>query len=206
MPSPFPGMDPYLENSAIWPDFHLTMNTAMRAELNNVLTERYAARIDRERKSYLKIIDVQNHRVITVIELLSPTNKMPGKDYQAYLAKRDSYLASGVNLVEIDLLRAGKRPPSETAPPESDYYAIVCRASDFPSAGVWPISIREPLPAIPVPLLSGDAPVDLHLQECLNRAYDEGRYFREIDYSQPSEPPLNEADAAWAREMLAKTK
>jgi hypothetical protein len=46
MPSPFPGMDPYIETSGLWPDFHATMLSAMRADLNANLPAGYAASIE----------------------------------------------------------------------------------------------------------------------------------------------------------------
>jgi Protein of unknown function (DUF4058) len=109
MQSPSPGMDPYLEQPAIWSDLHLTLIIAMRAELNAHLPQGYLAAAYRHawRTPYLKIVDAQDRRVITVVEMLSPTNKTPGKDRNAYLAKREEYSAANVNLVEINLLRAG---------------------------------------------------------------------------------------------------
>src|SRR5688500_12437353 len=45
MPSPFPGMDPYLEDPIGWPDIHQGFITTMRAELNRVLPPQYRARM-----------------------------------------------------------------------------------------------------------------------------------------------------------------
>jgi Protein of unknown function (DUF4058) len=45
MPSPFPGMDPYIEDPEIWSDFHGGIADEMRAELNSVLSPRYVARM-----------------------------------------------------------------------------------------------------------------------------------------------------------------
>src|SRR5437764_13278741 len=47
MSSVFPGMDPYLENAAIWPDFHGTFLIGLRAELNRLLPRNYVARWER---------------------------------------------------------------------------------------------------------------------------------------------------------------
>jgi hypothetical protein len=120
------------------------------------------------------------------------------------LAKRAEYLRARVNLVEMDLLRGGLRPPLEQPVPAADYYLLVCRAEDYPRAGVWPLSIRDPLPEIPVPLHGEDGAVLLPLRPSLDRAYDEGRLREDIDYSQPLVPPLSEADAAWVQEWLKK--
>ena len=219
MPSPFPGMDPYLESPSLWADFHLTMIVAIRAELNRLLPEKYVASADRyvwlhlaapvtmmlpgvrEKGSpYLKIVDREHRRLVTVVEMLSPANKQPGKDREAYLLKRGEYLANGVNLVELDLLRRGERAPfGDHPPPRADYYVLVCRASEMPQAGVWPLSVRDLLPTVPVPLHPPDADVELALKPCLDRVYDEAAYRRELNYSQPPQVALTEPDATWAR-------
>ena len=45
MPSPFPGMDPYLEGY-LWPDVHHTLATQIRDQLTPQLRPRYVARIE----------------------------------------------------------------------------------------------------------------------------------------------------------------
>src|SRR5262249_23007813 len=110
-----------------------------------------------EGNKYIKIVDSRSKHLVTVIELLSPANKRPGLDREAYLTKRIDYLSAGVNVVEIDLLRGGQRLPFEgDAPSICDYYALVCRARQMPTAGIWPFSVRDLLPTIPIPLLAAD--------------------------------------------------
>lgn len=46
MPSPFPGMDPYLEAPDIWPDFHDALAAAIRGDLNRTLPQPYYARLE----------------------------------------------------------------------------------------------------------------------------------------------------------------
>ena len=57
------------------------------------------------RQGYLEIRDMATSEVVTVMEVLSPTNKRPGEGRRTYEAKRQTVLASPTNLVEIDLLR-----------------------------------------------------------------------------------------------------
>lgn len=257
MPSPFPGMDPYLENPAYWAGFHGGLLVRIQAELTRGLPARYYVEIDvyvwiemtnpdsrrrlgkpdayfgdrgdggtatavatvpttgkvtvalplrkKQGSRYLRITDAERSRVVTVVELLSPSNKATGADRRKYLRKRDEYFAGGVNVVEIDLLRAGERMPLGTpSPVPNDYYILVSRAAELPQADVWGFSVRDPFPAaIPVPLNPEDAPQPLNLKSCLDRAYDEAELFRRIDYSQPPVPSLRDADAAWAKELLA---
>src|SRR5947209_4947143 len=46
MPSPFPGMDPYLENPALWPDVHHELISVVREILNTQLRPRYYVRVE----------------------------------------------------------------------------------------------------------------------------------------------------------------
>jgi hypothetical protein len=45
MPSPFPGMDPYLEAPALWPDVHQSLITYIRDDLQPYVRPKYHARI-----------------------------------------------------------------------------------------------------------------------------------------------------------------
>lgn len=253
MPSPFPGMDPYLE-SWVWPDCHGTLITAIRAQLNTKLPRRYIANtelyawregqsendrlllggpdvhaVDRgpttsngplgatvvapvttilpgvERKQrYVRIVDESGRRIVTVIELLSPSNKTAHESGDAYRYKREEYIASGINLVEIDLLRSGVRPPlGDPAPSIPDYYVLVCRAWQRPKLDLWPFSIRDPLPQVPVPLDPEEPEILLNLRAAFDRSYDEARYDEQVDYTKPPKPPLREPDAKWALELLS---
>ena len=48
MPSRFPGVDPYIEGSGLWPDFHHEFITAWRSALRRSLPKHYEARINKE--------------------------------------------------------------------------------------------------------------------------------------------------------------
>ena len=256
MPSPFPGMDPYLEGS-LWPDVHgsliYTIRAAIAAELppgyfaemgqyvwvqeadgrdkrlgqpDVVLanghgtvgsnsggvalaepTSRTTLTSPKKKKGnrYIRIVDKDDKRVLTVIELPSPSNKEAGEDRDNYIAKRKDYLATGTNLVEIDLLRSGDRIPlGKPTPPPADYYILVSRANAFPRAEVWAFTVRDAIPDFPVPLGSGDSPIPLQLRPCLDRAYDDAHYGSRIDYHSLPDPPFISADVQWAEEMLKK--
>lgn len=45
MPSPFPGMDPYLENPSTWPDLHSSLISYIREQLQPQIRPKYIARI-----------------------------------------------------------------------------------------------------------------------------------------------------------------
>ncbi len=134
--------------------------------------------------------------LITVVELLSPTNKRGGADREQYVAKREELVKSAAHFVEIDLLRGGRPMPVERRP-RCDYSVLVSRAEARPWAGFWPVRLRQRLPIIPVPLLPGDPDARIDLQEILHHVYDATGYEDFIYAGQP-DPPLSSKDAAWA--------
>jgi hypothetical protein len=161
----------------------------------------YLPAVETRRETYLEIVDRRERRVVTVLELLSPTNKTPGPDHDAYLGKRRSVLASRTHLVEIDLRRGGARP---TLPelPSCDYDALVSRYGQNPrEVDVWPLRLRERLPEIPIPLSAPDPDVRIDLQALLHRVYDAADYGKYI-YTETPQPPLAPDDAAWARSLV----
>jgi len=209
-------MDPYLEDPDIWSGFHTPLFVELMQQLNEILPTGYQAKVGmsqgavhgvserwHEGNRYVKVLDRARNRVVTVIEVLSPSNKTTGQDREAYLMKRNEYLGAGVNVVELDLLRGGQRMPwGESQPPDASYYIMVSRNWEFPRAGVWPLSLRDTLPFIPIPLAENVAELVLPLQECFDAAYRKGRHADEIDYTQLPNPPLSEVDAPWARKRI----
>ena len=63
---------------------------------------------DRLREGYLEVRDVATGEVVTVLEVLSPTNKSPGEGRRLYEEKRLQVLGTRTHLVEVDLLRGGE--------------------------------------------------------------------------------------------------
>ena len=77
-----------------------------------VVAEPILLHVHREPSSqgYIEIVDAASgNRVVTVIEFVSPSNKMPGDGQKLYLQKQKEVIAAGASLVEIDLTRSGKR-------------------------------------------------------------------------------------------------
>lgn len=262
MPSPFPGMNPYLEQPSVWEDFHLAFANQIRDSLaaqvrpnflvkleervfihepssderrrllgkpdvaifgNSLqpstatstattpvtplpnMVQSVIARIadaDMERHAYIEILDRQSRQLVTMIEVLSPSNKRFGPDREQYLMKRTAVMFSSASIVEIDLLRGGPRLPLEDLP-TCDYCVSVYRKSQWPEVEAWPIALRSELPVIPVPL-KGDFPdAQLDLKALLDRVYDAAGY-EDYLYESPPEPPLEPADALWAQTFVSQ--
>jgi len=253
MASPFPGMNPYLEWSEIWQDFHQSFIPALREVLAEQIRPRYLVKleeqlfihelpaadrrflgrgdvniarrepsaggsqmalvapapaygrivevVDIESHAYIEIRDRHGSELVTVIELLSPSNKRIGGDRDQYLAKRHRLLTSSTHLVEIDLLRGEARLPLEGLPP-CDYCVTVSRAQERPGVAIWPIQLRERLPIIPIPLKPQDPEAAVDLQALLHRVYDAAGYADYI-YDGAIDPPLDGEAAAWANQLVS---
>ncbi len=260
MPSPFPGMDPYLEDPGLWPDVHHEIISVARELLSGQLRPKYYVRVEErvyvsdeddpgrrviapdlrvvERPGWgggpfepggtatlevaepvevtslfeeeihearLEIIDREQRQVVTVIEVVSPTNKHPGaRGQDSYRQKRQEVLSSPSHWVEIDLLRAGTPLVLREMLPPCEYTVHVSRVERRPKgkAQVWPIRLTQRLPVIPIPLRPGDEDGKLDLQQVLATAYDRAGYDLEIDYRAEPVPPLAGELAAWADGLL----
>jgi hypothetical protein len=207
MPSPFPGMDPFIEGQ-VWLDFHTELITTIRALLAPKVIPRYVVRVEEHQpryrhEAYLTVRDRETLTVVTFLELLSPTNKQTGSVGRTqYLDKRDELLQSEAHLVELDLLRGGDRLPTVELLPAGDYCAVLSRRQDRPRVAVYVWSLRQPLPTIPVPLAHEDPDVPLDLQSAFISAYDRAYYGYSLNYRLPIVPSLSEADADWVRQIL----
>lgn len=261
MPSPFPGMNPYIENPYVWKDFHDSFLPFVRELLTPQVRPNFFVRVndfvyissveseesralgrpgvaitktmplvgddgeggvalaapafvgvpeivEDEHSPFLEIVDLKSKEVVTVIELLSPSNKESGEHRTQYLSKARSVLASQATLVEIDLLRGGPRMPWPRMP-VCDYCIIVSRYEDRSRkkarAGIWSVGLRDPLPPIPIPLLPGFPHATLDIKAGLDRVYDSAAYADYI-YKELPTPRLKAEDQAWADEILRTSK
>lgn len=255
MPSPFPGMDPYLERPELWPGLHNRLIAGLDETLGPLVRPRYYVALeeriysedppelllvgrpdlavvrshagppdrasgswgaatgvlevevplaDRVRETYLELRAAQDGEVVTVIEILSPSNKRPGEGRREYLRKRAAVLQSLTSLVEIDLLRIGDRMPLVQRWPTADYGVLVSRSWLRPRAHLTGFTLRDPLPAFPVPLREGEDEPSLDLGAVFMTVYDRASYDLRIDYGRPPEPPLRDADASWAAALAGQ--
>ena len=203
MPSPLPGMDPFVESQK-WKGFHTGFVAAIAEALTSQVRPRYVVDVEANvyradgalisffssnenvqsddrwlephdggsmtgvKRSvvtlpmtepieipYLVIRRADNEETVTVIELLSPTNKSSRDGRAEYLAKRNLLLRGRAHLVELDLLRGGERLPTVEPHPAGDYFAFVSRVERRPQAEVYSWTLERPLPPIPIPLTDG---------------------------------------------------
>jgi len=250
-------MNPYLEQPAIWQDFHQrlvthigeTLSSQVRPEFFVKLEEfvfiheppaeergkllgrpdvsvladagnrsvavaeprsdRLAAIIaqlpdvDIEKHAYVELRDRQSRDLVTMIEVLSPSNKQYGPDRETYVAKRSVLMHSRTSLVEIDLLRHGPRFPLNGVG-ECDYRVMVSRPEMRPDVLAWPIQHSDRLPQIPIPLRGEFPDAQLDLQALLDEVYDAAGY-EDYLYSTPPDPPLTDEQYDWAQQFVPPT-
>jgi hypothetical protein len=260
-------MDPYIESSGLWRNFHANLMINIQDALADRVPKRYLVRA--EERSYLLLavengkevrevypdvrviepkpgpkrrgkrrpgvagvaqatvsteqrpmqmtafieheiremfIDIfaaePDQRLVTTIEVLSPTNKeRGGHGWHLYLRKRQATLVGGVHLVEIDLWRGGTRLPMRDPWPESPYTLLVARAGRHYACDVWPGYFHVPLSAIPIPLVAPDPDVVLDLQPLIESIYRRLRYGETIDYDKPLVPPPSPTEEKWLHQM-----
>lgn len=149
------------------------------------------------REGYIEVLRLPERKLVTSIEFLSPWNNC-GEGLGEYRHKRRSLVREGVHVVEIDLLRRGRRTELAAPLPPGHYCAFVFRADRRPDVDVYAWDLKHPLPGIPVPLQPSDADVMLELSTVVNTAYARGQYRRKLRYDASLPGPLTPADAAWA--------
>jgi hypothetical protein len=156
------------------------------------------------RESLIEIRDLAGNRVVTIVEVLSPANKVPASaGFVSYNDKRERALSAGCNVVEIDLLRAGDAP-YRRPPIDGDYVVVVSRPrpNRTPRRQAWPFTLRDRLPTVPVPLKPEDGHAVLDLHSVLQIAYDRAAYDIRINYAAECRPRLTAMQDEWSHALL----
>lgn len=146
----------------------------------------------------------ENGELITVIELLSPSNKTQKR--QQYIANRSYLMYEGIHLVEIDLLRRGQRMEPDII--DDGYAILVARAQpdDLPRGELYEIGIQDALPVVPVPLKPGDPDTPLNLPGIFRQLYIDARYRLLLNYDRPPARAFSPEDEAWVKQHLEAAK
>lgn len=255
MPSPFPGMDPFLETR--WGGAHTTMIVQARKQLQTQLPagliadieEYFAVQVDRETRHYrpdisvvqssirtatagatlllepevavpfvavdepetlhrIRITSIDDDRLVTSVEILSPSNKDSELARERFRRKQLELLGGGSNLVEIDLLIGGGWTVfvrDDRIPPEyrSPYRICVVRADAPWAPEAYKAPLESRLPTIRIPLRKGDSDIRLDLQAMVDAAWEDGAYDR-LDYSRAPCPRLPAEEETWMHKLLAE--
>jgi hypothetical protein len=155
---------------------------------------------EESRETYIEILQRPDRTLVTVIELLNPSNKEdPGRSL--YLAKRNTLLCHPIHIVELDLLLGGQRLPLSKDYPAGHYFGLVARGDARPDCKVFGWALQRPLPPIPIPLLQPDPDVWVDLGAVFATTFERGRYARSLDYTAPLPHGLNDSDRRWVDDL-----
>lgn len=225
MPSPFPGMDPYLECDKLWPVFHHQIVTCLYQILLPGLVDRYKARVgqrhytteqalftsvvrEEHHEEYIEIRQRNESRLVTLVEVVSPINKLTPEGRQAYLDKRREGKAGGANLVEIDLVLQGQPmlDYSRESLPDWDYVVTVTRSTQPERYEIYTTTLQKRLPRFKMPLANDDRDTVVDMQVAFTRCYDQGSFAGQIDYGQDPAVTINSEDRQWLQDLLKQQK
>lgn len=147
---------------------------------------------------YLEIWD-RSEECVTVIEVLSPKKKRPGRGRELYERQREAIFGSNTHFVEIDLLR-GWEPSSIYGPDEAgDYRILISRSEQRPRAQLFTWNVMESIPSIVLPLTGPDELL-IDLKSAVDVACDRTDLL--VNYQQAPLPPLRFEESLWLEHFL----
>jgi Protein of unknown function (DUF4058) len=225
MASPFPGMDPYLEDEKRWPAFQPVVVQALYQMLLPGLMDRYRARVgeriycseqalftsiirEEHKEAFIEVRQRSDGRLITLVEVVSPANKITAEGRKLYLERRDEVKKMNANVVEIDLVLQGQTliDYAKDAAPTWDYAVVVTRWTHPDRYEIYSATLPKRLPRFRVPLASDDRDTVLDLQSAVSRAYDQGDVAKQIDYTRDPATRLSDENRKWLGERLKEEK
>lgn len=225
MPSPFPGMDPYLEDDRRWPAFQPLLVHSLYQMLLPGLMDRYRARVaerhyaseqalftsivrEEHKESYIEVRQRSDGRLITLVEVISPANKLTTEGRRQYLERRAEVRTMNVHVVEVDLVLQGPAliEYAKDSAPTWDYAVVVTRWTHPDRYEIYSATLPKRLPRFRIPLAADDRDTVIDLQAALGRAYDQGDFFRQIDYTRDPATRLSDENRGWLQERLKKEK
>jgi hypothetical protein len=218
-------MDPYLEEEPFWATFHHHLVTCLYQNLLPGLVDRYRARVGQRHytteqplftsvlredhhEEYIEIRQRSDGRLITLIDVVSPSNKTTDSGRQAYLTKRGESRSAGANLVEIDLVLQGQPmlDYSREGLPDWDYAVTVTRANNPDRFEIYTATLQKRLPRFRMPLANDDRDTVVDLYNTFAKTYDQGGFLGKIDYKRDPAVPLLDEDRRWLSDLLIQHK
>lgn len=225
MPCPLPGMDPYLEDDKLWPAFQHQLVACLYQILLPGLVDRYRARIgqrayvseqplftsiirEQHLEEFIEVRQRADNRLVTLIDVVSPINKLRPQGREAYLETRKQGRSQNASVVEIDLVLQGQPmlDYSREGLPEWDYAITVTRCSQPERYEIYTTTLQKRLPRFKIPLAADDRDTVLDLQATFARCYDQGNFSSQIDYARDPSFKLADDDSRWMGEVLRLQK
>src|SRR5205085_1838371 len=145
---------------------------------------------------------------VTLVDVVSPANKLTQAGRQAYLDKRRECRSTNTNLVEIDLVLQGQPmlDYSREGLPDWDYAVTVTRATQPDRFEIYTATLQKRLPRFRLPLSNDDRDTVVDLHTAFNRSFDQGGFGGKINYQRDPPTTLNAEDLQWLNEVLLQHK
>src|SRR5262245_4262220 len=138
------------------------------------------------KKKAIAIRHVSDHRIVAILEIISPGNKASQRTLDAFVHKAEDLLWAGINLSVVDLFPPTKRDPKGIHAliwgnvPRSAFHfdrakPLTCAAyigGAVPGAFVEPIAVGDALPDLPI-YVTPDEHVDVPLDATYTAAFNE---------------------------------
>src|SRR5580704_8113775 len=187
MPSPFPGMDPYLEEEKIWPTFHHHFIACLYQILLPGLVDKYRARVS------------QRHYVTEQALFTSIIREEHHEEYIEIRQRSDGRLVTMVDVVSpgqpmLEYSREGL--------PDWDYAVTVTRSTQPDRFEIYTATLQKRLPRFRLPLASYDRDTVVDLYTIFTRSFDQGSFAAKINYQRDPAISLTEEKLRWLDEWL----
>ena len=225
MPSPLPGMDPYLEEEKLWPDFQHHLVLCLYQILLPGLVDRYRARVgqrcyvtqqalftsiirEEHKEDFIEVRQRGDGKLVTLVDIVSPVNRTTAEGRQAYLDTRKDARGGGSNLVEIDLVLQGQPmlDYSRENLPEWDFAVTVTRSAQPERHEIYTATLAKRLPRFRLPLAADDRDTVFDLHTAFSRCYDQAGFGPRIDYTRDPATKLTDAHRAYLEQLLREAK
>src|SRR5262245_40697092 len=225
MPSPFPGMDPFLEDDKIWPTFHHHFIAGLFQILLPNLIDRYRARVGQRQyatemplftsiireehcEEFIEVRQRSDNKLVTLVDVVSPANKLTTQGKEAYLDRRRDARLQHASIVEIDLVLQGQPllDYSREGLPDWDYAVTVTRAMQPERHEIYTATVQKRLPRFKLPLALDDRDTVVDLQAAFARCYDQGGFSAQIDYQATPAVISDQDDRTWVNDLLVQMK
>lgn len=221
MHSPFPGMDPFLENPKLWSRFQHHLTESLMQAIAPTLSDRMSLVVECRRyvteeplftsiireqhdEPYLVIRKKETGSILCLIDYPSITNKTLPQGRTAYLQTRQNAKDYGAALIEIDLLLQGK-PLLEfnrEGLPEWDYAVTVVRPKFPDRYEIYSATLGKRLPRFKLPIRGEDRDGVIDLQMVVQKTINRSNLLKEIDYKTPLPSSFPEAKREWIQKFL----
>lgn len=221
MSCPFPGMDPFLEDPRYWGVFHHQLIAGLYQILLPGLVDKYRARVqqrcyvteeplftsivrENRQEEFIEIRHRSDGGLVTLIDVVSPANKLLPQGREAYLQTRKNARICNAGIVEIDLTLQGQPllDYSRDGLPEWDYAVTVTRSTQPDRFEIYTATLGKRLPRFKVPLAPDDRDSVVDLQSAFVRTYDQADFASLVDYRKDPDVRFKAKDKDWVHDWL----